>query len=192
MAADPIERFQRWQADAGRAGVDLSESIALATADRRGRPSLRYVLLKSVDRNGFVFYTNARSRKGRELTANPHAALAVYWHEIDRQVRIEGPVREVTREEADAYWAERPRDSQIASAASQQSRTIQTRAALLAACRDVERRWRGREIPRPARWTGYRLLPRRIEFWTRCEPRLHRRELFERKGSRWVRTLLQP
>src|SRR5262245_62357002 len=124
MPADPIRRFHRWFAAASRARIALPEAMALATADRRGRPSVRYVLLKGADERGFVFFTCARSRKGRELRANPHAALVLYWDALGRQVRVEGPVREVATTEADAYWSTRPLESRVAAAVSRQSATI--------------------------------------------------------------------
>lgn len=192
MAVDPIRKLGRWLADARRAGAELAEAAALATADGRGRPSVRYVLVKSIGKDGVVFYTNAASRKGRELAANPHAALAIYWQATGKQVRVEGKVRPVSEAEADAYWAERPRTSQAASAASNQSRPLAARAVLLREYRRLERAAREHDVPRPAVWTGYRIIPNAIEFWTRAEPRLHHRELFERKGHTWTRKLLQP
>jgi pyridoxamine 5'-phosphate oxidase len=192
VAVDPIAKFRRWMADAARAGTDLPESIALATADERGRPSVRYVLLKSAEPGGFVFYTNRESRKGRDLARNPRAALAVYWHATGKQARVEGHVEQVTRREADAYWAERPPASRIASAASSQSRALGSRADLMREVRRLQQQYPNGDPPRPPHWTGYRLIPDEIEFWTRREPRLHHRELFVRRGRSWKRTLLQP
>ena len=192
MASDPIGKLRRWLAAARAAGEPLAEAVALATADGRGRPSVRYVLLKEVEDGGVVFYTNTASRKGRELRANPRAALAAYWDATGKQVRVEGRIEEVTSEEADAYWAERPRPSQLASSASQQSRAMQSRAELVRAVRRLEERYRDRAVPRPRRWTGYRLLAERVEFWTRHEPRLHHRELYVLRKGRWQRSLLQP
>jgi len=190
--SEPIRRFQRWLAEARRAGVELPEAMALATADGRGRPSVRFVLLKSADDSGFVFYSNERSRKGRQLSRRPYAALAIYWDPTGRQVRVEGKVERVSADEADAYWAERPRDSQIASAASRQSAPIENRAALMAEYRRLQRDYAGRVMPRPRHWIGYRVIPDRIEFWTRSEPRLHERVLFERTVRGWRSSLLQP
>jgi pyridoxamine 5'-phosphate oxidase len=192
MTPNPIVRFRRWMREAAEAGVELCEAVALATADERGRPSVRFVLLKDVDERGFVFYTNARSAKGRELARNPRAALAVYWHQTGKQVRVDGRVTSVSAADADRYWTQRPRDSQLAARASQQSRTVSDRATLERAYRLVRERYEGRDVPRPPHWTGYRLVPRRIEFWTRREPRLHHRELFVRQAGGWRRTLLQP
>ena len=189
---DPIRKFKSWFSKARRSGIELADKCALATADRRGRPSVRYVLLKDVDVDGFTFYTNSESRKGKELDANPYASLAFYWHENDHQVRIEGKIKQVSADEADAYWSERPRVSQLAALASRQSRTITSRAALMAEVKRLERKYKDAEVPRPARWTGYRLHPDRIEFWTRREPRLHHRELFTRSRGGWRVDVLQP
>ena len=210
MPADPILRFRRWFAEAARARISLPEAMALATADRRGRPSVRFVLLKHVDARGFVFFTDGRSRKGRELAANPEAALAVYWDALGKQVRVEGRVTPVTAAEADDYWATRPRESRLAGAASHQSAALARRGDLLARWRALGRAHPGADVPRPPAWMGYRIAPRAIEFWTRGDFRLHHRERFERqKGARglargqgtrgsarrgaiWIRRLLQP
>jgi pyridoxamine 5'-phosphate oxidase len=192
MAVDPIARFQRWFTQARAAGIRQPEALAVATADAAGRPSVRMVLLKQADRDGFVFYTNGRSRKGRELRANPRAALVVHWDRLGKQVRIEGRVREVSDAEADAYWTSRPRPSQLAALASEQSAPLATRAALVAKWRALARRYTGAPVPRPPHWTGYRLVPAAIEFWTHREHRLHDRELFTRQRSGWKRMLLQP
>jgi pyridoxamine 5'-phosphate oxidase len=191
-SADPIDRFRRWLKAARKAGAPLAEAAALATVDSRQRPSVRYVLLKTANDDGLVFYTNCESRKGRDLAKNPHASLAFYWDATGRQVRIDGRVVKVSAAEADAYWAERPRASRIASLVSRQSAALASRAKLDAAYRTATRRYRGAEVPRPERWVGYRLVPSRIEFWTRREPRLHIREMFERAGDGWKETLLQP
>ena len=192
MPVDPIARFQRWFAQARRTGMPLPESMALATADATGRPSARMVLLKQADDDGFVFYTNGRSRKGHELAANPHAALVFHWSPLNRQVRVEGPVEEVDRAEADAYWATRPRASQLAALASEQSAPLATRAQLVARWRALSRRYAKTPVPRPRHWTGYRMTPQSIEFWTHREHRLHDRELFTRTRRGWKQTRLQP
>lgn len=189
---DPIARFRRWYALAEEAGVAQHDAMALATSDRRGRPSVRLVLLKRADRRGFVFYTNARSRKGREIAANPRVAAVFYWHQTGRQVRIEGRVVEVSRVEADAYWATRPRESNLGAVLSEQSAPMASARAFLAAYRAIERSFRGRPVPRPRHWTGFRIVPSSIEFWTRGDYRLHHRELFTRTRAGWRRTLLQP
>ena len=165
--------------------------MALATA-ARGRTSVRVVLLKGIDECGFVFFTDARSRKGRELRGNPHASLAIYWQTKGRQVRVEGRVEEVAPAEADAYWPSRPRQSQLAASASHQSARLRSRAQLLARCALLAKKFRGREIPRPPLWTGFRVRPEAIEFWTHREHRLHDRQIHLRHGRGWRRYLLQP
>jgi pyridoxamine 5'-phosphate oxidase len=189
---DPIARFARWFRAAERTRMPLPEATALATAARRGIPSVRFVLLKGADARGFVFFTNAASAKGRDLRSNPRAALAFHWHPLGRQVRIAGRVEEVSPAEADAYWATRPRASQLAALASRQSATLTSRAALKARWQRLRRRHRGRPVPRPAGWTGFRVVPRSIEFWTHAQHRLHHRELFVRTRQGWRRVLLQP
>lgn len=191
--ADPIARFRRWYAAAVRHPSILQpEAMALASADRRGRPAVRVVLLKHADAGGFVFYTNADSRKGRELAANPHAAAVFHWGPLGRQVRVEGPVTQVSDAEADAYWATRPRESQLGGAASAQSAPIASRAALLARYRALARRYRGQPVPRPPHWTGYRIAPAAIEFWTLRPFRMHDRERFTRTRGGWRVARLQP
>jgi pyridoxamine 5'-phosphate oxidase len=192
VATDPIQRFRRWYAEAPKAGVPLPEAMALATADRRGRPSVRFVLLKGVEDDGFVFFTNFESRKGRELEENPWASLAWYWDVTGKQVRVEGKVTEVSAADADAYWLERPLESRFASTASDQSRPVETRAELLAKYRELEKDFPDGDVPRPRRWSGLCVVPESIEFWTRAEPRLHRRELFTRSKDGWKSKILQP
>lgn len=192
MAGDPVARFHRWYAQAENAGVVAPDAMALATADSHGRPSVRFVLLKQADARGFVFFTNVRSRKGRELQDNRRAALAVYWDKLRKQVRIEGRVELVSDDEADSYWATRPRESRLGALASRQSSALASRPALLARWRALRRQYRNQEVPRPAEWTGYRIIPEAIEFWTHRDHRLHDRELFVRTRSGWTRSLLQP
>lgn len=192
MTADPIARFRRWYAAAERSGIALPDAVALATADRRGRPSVRYVLLKQVDARGFVFFTDARSRKGAELRANAHAALAFYWDPTGKQVRVEGRVTEVAAAEADAYWETRPRESRLAASVSRQSAPLAAYADLLERWRILGRARRASEVSRPEAWTGFRIVPSAIEFWTRGPHRLHRRERFTRTRGGWTSRLLQP
>ena len=192
MAAHPITRFKRWFAEARRADLPQPEAMALATADRRGTPSLRYVLMKEADESGVVFFTNTASRKGKELRANPRAALTFYWSALGKQVRFEGRVEPVSEEEADAYWKTRPRASQLAALSSRQSEPLESRAALMRRYKRLAERYRGSEVPRPPGWSGYRLVPETVEFWTHRDHRLHHRELFTRAGKSWKRTLLQP
>ena len=185
-------RLQQWLARAQRAGLREPTAMALATADRAGRPSVRTVLLKGLDARGLVFYTNLHSRKGRALAANPRAALGFYWDPLRRQILIEGRVEPVRAGEADAYWATRPRASQLAAWASQQSQPLDRRATLLARLAAARRRFAGRPVPRPPHWSGLRLLPDRIEFWIARPNRLHERLCYVRRGHRWTRTLLYP
>lgn len=192
MAVDPIRKFNSWWRAAERAGCPKPDAMSLATVDGRGRPSIRYVLLKNAEKRGFVFYTNQYSRKGRELAANRYAALAWYWDATGRQVRAEGRVSFVSAAEADAYWQHRPRGSQLASAASDQSATVASRRELTERVRGLERVYANQEVPRPPHWRGYVLAPSSIEFWTRREPRLHDRRLFVLRGGQWTEQLLQP
>jgi pyridoxamine 5'-phosphate oxidase len=192
MPPDPIARFHRWYRDAERAGVAQPDAVALATATPGGVPSVRFVLLKGAGPRGFVFYTDSRSRKGRELRANARAALAFHWQPLGRQVRVEGRVRGVTAAEADAYWRTRPRGSQLSAATSTQSAPLDSRAQLVARRRALERSLRERDVPRPAAWTGFALEPSAIEFWTHREDRLHHRERFERTRNGWRCSLLEP
>lgn len=192
MAKDPLQIFTRWFNEARRAEIPLAEAVALATADRRGRPSVRFVLLKGADQRGFVIFTNATSRKGREMADNPNAALAIHWEPLGRQVRVEGRVTQVDSEEADAYWATRPRESQLAALASHQSHPIDSRATLMARWKALDRKYRGVPVPRPPAWTGFRIVPRAIEFWIHRDHRLHDRELFVRVRNGWRVARLQP
>jgi pyridoxamine 5'-phosphate oxidase len=189
---NPIAKFMRWLDDARRARIPNYEAMALATAAFGGKTSVRFVLLKRIDERGFVFFTDARSRKGRELRANPRASLAFYWQAKGRQVRVEGRVEEVTAEEADAYWHTRPRQSQLAASASRQSVRLHSRQELLAHVAQVAAKSRGREVARPSFWTGFRVRPDVIEFWTHREHRLHHREIYSRRRRGWRSHLLQP
>lgn len=183
--ADTIER--------ARAASPADPTAAtLATADSQGRPSARIVLVKGVDSRGMTFFTNRDSRKGHELSSNPWAALCFYWPLLLEQVRAEGPTEELPDSESDSYFATRPRPSQLGAWASHQSESVPSRGVLEEALRDAERRFAGGPVPRPPRWGGYLLRPRRLEFWRQGEGRLHHRELFSREGDEWRITLLQP
>jgi pyridoxamine 5'-phosphate oxidase len=173
---DPIALFHEWV---------QGENVALATATPGGQPSVRMVLLKGADADGFRFFSNYESRKGRELAANPHAALL--FHREGIQVRVEGPVERLSAEESDAYWATRPAASRRSAAASRQSEPIGSREELEAVVAAQPA-----EPPRPAWWGGYRLIPQRIEFWRHRADRLHERHLFERRGDGWSCVMLQP
>ncbi len=190
--SDPIELFNKWFDQAQRSGIFQPETMALATSDPKGRMSVRFVLLKGAGPDGMVFYTNALSRKGVEMAANPHAAIAFWWDRIGKQVRAEGSITPVSAAEADHYWRSRPRGSQLASSASAQSEPLAARKSLVARMKRLARTFRGKEIPRPPQWVGYRLIPEQIEFWTMRAHRLHERELFLRNGKGWKRKLLQP
>ena len=190
--AEPFERFARVFAEAQQAQPKDPNAVALATAGRDGRPSVRMVLLKGQDHGGFVFYTNLGSRKARELEANPAAALCFYWAGLDTQVRVEGDVEPVTSEEADGYFATRHRTSQIGAWASKQSQALVSRQRLLDRVAEVAAEYGSKDIPRPPHWSGYRLRPVRIEFWKAAEYRLHDRVEYLRHQDGWRRGLLFP
>lgn len=189
---DPINQFKRWFDDAVASGMKLPEAMTLATVTPDGTPSARVVLLKSVDEDGFVFYTNYRSAKARELEANPTAALVFYWSQFDRQVRVEGTVERVTAEESQAYFKTRPRESQIGAWASPQSEVIENRETLDARFAELEQLYCDREIECPEHWGGYRVKPTRIEFWKGRLGRLHDRIVYERDGENWKISRLAP
>lgn len=189
---DPIPKFIRWLKDAQQAGIPNYEAMALATSAPGGSTSVRFVLLKGIDQRGFVFFTDSRSRKGNELLGNQRASLAFYWQPKGRQVRIEGRAEEVTPAEADAYWSTRPRQSQLAATASHQSAPLLSRAELLKRCAQLSKKYKGREIPRPQFWAGFRVHPVTIEFWTHRAHRLHHREIYVRHARGWRCELLQP
>ena len=190
---DPNALFEEWLAEARFGEPNDPTAMALATAGPDGRPSCRMVLLKGHDERGFVFYTNLDSRKGGELDANPRAALLFHWKSLRRQVRVEGAVEPVSGEEADAYFASRSRDSQLGAWASDQSRPLESRALFESRYEAMKERFEGGEVPRPPRWSGWRVVPERIEFWTDRDHRLHERRLFVREdGSGWREGLLYP
>ena len=190
---DPHALFEEWLAEARLAEPNDPTAMALATADAAGNPSVRMVLLKGHDERGFVFYSNLDSRKGGELAASPRAALLFHWKSLRRQVRIEGPVEAVGADEADAYFATRSRDSQLGAWASDQSRPLESRAFFEDRYQAMKQRFEGGEVPRPERWSGWRVRPERIEFWTSRDHRLHDRRLFSRNGAGgWDEGLLYP
>ncbi len=191
--ADPLVLFARWMKVAlSTEGILEPTAMSLATVDGRGRPAVRLVLLKAADAAGFQFFTNFASRKGRELDAQPHAALAWWWPPLERQVRIEGRVSRVSDAESDAYFALRPRAARLGAWASPQSRVIPTREALDSKLATVTRRFEGRDVPRPPHWGGYQVAPRVIEFWQGRYSRLHDRLRYTRRGKLWVRERLAP
>jgi len=192
MADDPFELFETWFAEARAHEPNDPEAMALATSTGDGHPSVRMVLLKGHGPAGFVFYTNGDSRKGGELAGNPHVALLFHWKSLRRQIRIEGPVEPVGDAEADAYFASRARDSQLGAHASLQSRPLDRRETFEARFEEMKARYEGQDVPRPERWTGFRVVPQRIEFWLDRAHRLHERRLFVRDGDGWSEGLLYP
>ncbi|MFN3448125.1 MAG: pyridoxamine 5'-phosphate oxidase [Roseococcus sp.] len=189
---DPHALFAEWMAEATKTEPNDPNAMCLATATPDGRPSARMVLLKGQDARGFVFYTNLESRKGGELAANPRAALCFHWKTLARSVRVEGPVEPVTAEEADAYFATRARPSRIGAWASKQSRPLEGRWALEKAVAEYTLKFGLGEIPRPPHWSGFRVVPERIEFWRDMPFRLHERRVFHREGEGWREELLYP
>lgn len=189
---DPFALFGQWMAEAEASEINDPNAMALATADAKGHPSLRMVLLKDAGPDGFVFYTNLESRKGGELAENPHAALLFHWKSLRRQIRVEGPVQPVSDAEADAYYASRARTSQIGAWASKQSRPLQGRFELEKRVAEYTAKFGFGAVPRPAHWSGFRVVPERIEFWQDKPFRLHDRFVFTRDGDGWTVTPLFP
>ena len=193
LVADPVEQFARWFGQARDHGQPEPEAAALATADPEGHPSVRFVLLRGFDDRGFVFYTNGRSRKGRELDQNPWAAMAFRWAAVDRQVRLSGPVSPVSEEESDTYFAGRPRGSQLNAWASLQSEPAAGRGEMDERAAEMEARFGSGPVPRPPWWRGYRIDPREIEFWQQGQFRFHDRFVYRRDESGlWDRRRLYP
>jgi pyridoxamine 5'-phosphate oxidase len=193
LAEDPYLQFARWMEEAMEAQPGLANAITLATADAQGIPSARTVLLKGVDRDGFVFFTNHKSRKGRDLAVNPHAALCLYWPHLHRQVNVAGPVSATSEAESDDYFRTRPVPSRIASIVSQQSTVLESRDDLERRFAEMEQRYATEEPPRPPHWGGFRLTPVTIEFWQGRDNRLHDRFQYERaSGGGWTINRLSP
>jgi len=192
-ASDPWSQFRTWFAEAESAGLLEPNAMTLATADANGRPSARVVLLKGLSEEGFVFFTDYRSRKGEELDANPQAALAFYWAELERQVRAVGAVERLSRADSEAYFRSRPRGSQLGAWASHQSALLEDRALLLGRVEELQARYGDGEVPLPPHWGGYRLIPDEVEFWQGRPNRLHDRIVYTRSPeSGWRRARLSP
>jgi pyridoxamine 5'-phosphate oxidase len=193
--SDPIAQFSCWYREARSIhdkDPEMPAAMALATATKTGSVSVRYVLFKGIDNNGFVFYTDYTSPKGGDLNANSNAAVAFYWHEFQRQIRISGKVEKLSAAQSDAYFASRPRRSQIATAAYKQSRCVPIDTDLEQACAAIARSVRGKPIPRPLTWGGYRLVPHTIEFWQSGKFRIHDRFVYKRSGNKWKINRLTP
>lgn len=191
-ARDPFERFRRLLAEAESTDSPNANAMVVSSVDSEGQPSSRVVLLKALDERGFVFFTNFESRKGREILGNPRVGLNFFWRKLDRQVIVLGTAERVSDEEADEYFASRPRGSQIGAWASQQSRELSGRGHLLAEVAKVAARYLGRAVPRPAHWSGFRVVPHQIEFWVSGEFRLHDRTVYRRQGEGWSVSHLYP
>ena len=189
---DPIRQFRRWFGAAAAAGQPEPEAMALATATPDGEPSVRFVLLRGVDERGFVFYTNGRSRKGRDLAGNPRAALVFRWSTVERQVRVTGPVGPWWPAESDAYFRSRPRGAQLGAWASHQSEPLDRRAVLESHFAEVAARFEGRDVPRPPWWGGFRVRPAEVEFWQGRANRLHDRLAYRLADGRWQIQRLSP
>jgi pyridoxamine 5'-phosphate oxidase len=192
QSADPFALFEQWFDEARGREPNDPEAMAFATATADGRPSVRMVLLRSFGPRGFGFFTNLDSRKGVELAANPNGALAIHWKSLRRQVRAEGLVEQVSEEEADSYFESRSHESRVGSWASDQSRPLTSREIFERRYEEMRAKFDGQDVPRPARWSGYRLIPHSIEFWSDRPHRLHERRLFTRTETGWTEGLLYP
>ncbi len=191
VCSDPVEQLRRWLDDAARAEVAEPNAMCVSTCSS-GQPSSRMVLLRRLDAGALVFYTSYFSRKGHELQENPRACALFYWPQLERQVRVEGPVHQIPEEESDAYFASRPRGHQIGAWASEQSESVENRELLDQRMRDYEERFEGEDVPRPHSWGGYAIVPERVEFWQGRPNRMHDRLEFIRTQATWSMRRLQP
>lgn len=192
LAADPFEQFEKWYAEARDAGIVEPNAMVVSTVSAEGAPSSRMVLLKGFSTEGFTFFTNTASRKGEELAANPRCAVLFPWHPLERQVRIDGLAHELSREDVEAYFSQRPRGSQLGAHASHQSRVVAGREELEAAYERIEAQFEGRPVPVPEEWGGYRVEPERVEFWQGRPGRMHDRLVYLREGDKWRTERLAP
>ena len=193
VAADPISQFSKWFAEALDGGIYEPNAMTLATATSDGKPSARIMLLKGFDDQGFIFYTNYLSRKGRELTKNPNACLLFFWPELERQIRIEGTVEKVSKEESERYFHSRPVQSQLGAIVSQQSQEIQSKALLLDKLSGLEKQYEGKKVPKPSHWGGYIVKPQIVEFWQGGEARLHDRIVYKKTDkAKWKIVRIAP
>lgn len=189
---NPMDIFKRWLSDAEKSESSYPNAFTFASVNSAGQPAARTLLLKGTDENGFIFFTNGESRKGDDIRANPKGAMLFYWKSLKRQIRIEGTIQKISAEESDAYFATRPRESQIGAWASAQSRPLSSYDDFLNKIESITQKYEGHPIPRPPYWTGYRLSPVHIEFWLEENFRLHRRFLYEKNNACWQMTLLNP
>lgn len=192
FGTNPLAIFQNWFEEAQKSEPVDANAMALATIDKEGRPSVRMVLLKGFDESGFTFFTNYESRKGEGLSKNPYAELNFYWKSTEKQIRIGGSVVKTSAAESDAYFASRPRESQIGAWASMQTKPLDNYDIFKNKVQDVEKKYAGKHIPRPPHWGGFRIKPERIEFWMSQPHRLHKRFVFERRENNWNATWLFP
>lgn len=189
---NPMEQFAKWMEEAVNAQILDPYAMCLSTVNAAGKPSSRIVYWRDVADNGFVLYTNYNSRKGIEIAANPYVGLNFHWSELDRQIRIEGPIRKVSKENSDAYWATRPRESRIGAWASAQSSIVSTPEQLQNSVKELEAKFGDGDIPRPAHWGGYVVIPERLEFWQGRPSRLHDRFVYIKSGDEWAMEQLSP
>lgn len=189
---EPWALFTTWMFEAVDSRIDEPNALIVATADDKGHPSVRTVLLKNFDERGLVFFTNYHSRKGREIESNPRAAALLFWKELERQIRVDGPVTKISDEESDLYFQSRPFDSRIGALASPQSEPIKNREQIEEAFAELHKKYDGHNVPRPAHWGGYRIAAESMEFWQGRPNRLHDRLCYTRQGAAWLRQRLAP